>query len=233
MIYYPYMIYAIICSRKKDNRNNLKNILEYFTKAEVKYHVSYDAESIFKGYREGLEALKPEDNDIIILCHDDIEIISDRDSFKSVLENSLAPKKVAFVGVAGTTHLAKDAVWWDLNRRQQGLHRGFVFQGENNETMTPNYFGPAGTVVALDGCFIATKKYILDDIGIDQPDSFEGKWDFYDLLFTVTAYNKGYFNKAVPVVIRHNSRGELVGRDSWFKNRGAFMRMFNLPIICK
>ena len=78
------MIYAIICSRKDKQTKCLPKLLSYLAKANILYYISYDAESIFKGYEEGLKALTPEPEDIVILCHDDIEILSDRDFFNDL-----------------------------------------------------------------------------------------------------------------------------------------------------
>ena len=225
------MIYAIICSRRDKPTKSLPKLVNYLAKANILYHISYDAESMFKGYEDGLKALTPDPEDIVILCHDDIEILSDRDDFTETLTKSLSDQKVGFVGPAGTTYLATDAVWWDMGRRQQGLHSGFVFQGHDHKTMTPNYFGPCRNVVVLDGLFLASRKSTLDQVGLQKPKEFPTNWDFYDLYYTLTAYEQGFVNKAIPVLILHNSDGMM--RDTWDQNRKAFQRMFRLPIWCK
>lgn len=225
------MIYAIICSRKDKPTKGLPKLLNYIAKANILYHISYDAESIFKGYEDGLKALTPEPEDIVILCHDDIEILSDRDFFVDTLVNSLRSQKVGFVGLAGTTHFAADAVWWDLKRRQQGLHSGFVFQGEDYESMTPNYFGPCRDVVALDGVFLAARKSTLDLIGLQKPKELPNNWDFYDIYYTLKSYEHGFINKTIPILIIHNSNG--TPRDAWYENKKAIQRIFRLPIWCK
>lgn len=222
--------FAILCSRTDRPPAGLNTLLSYFREAGIKYHVSYDAPSMFKGYQMGIDALKPEPDDNVILCHDDIEIITDRNEFRNVIDSHLNVATTGFIGVAGTTNLGRDAVWWDMARRQQGLHSGFVFQGTERCTMTPNYFGPCKNVVVLDGCFIACKKRLLDVVGLDKPKQFPGDWDFYDLLYTLTAYEAGYNNKTVPIIIMHNSSG--FTRENWNLNREAFIRMFRLPVKC-
>jgi hypothetical protein len=96
--------------------------------------------------------------------------------------------------------------------------------------MTPNYFGPCRNVVVLDGLFIAAKKKTLDLIGLKKPKEFSQNWDFYDLYYTLKAYEMGFFNKTVPVLILHNSDGHT--RESWEINRRAFIKMFRLPVKC-
>lgn len=225
------MIYAIICSRTTKPSKTLPKLLSYLKEADIKYHVSYDANSMFEGYQTGLDTLNPAREDIVILCHDDIEILSDRTLFKSILEENLSKKSVGFVGPAGTTYLGSDAVWWDMNRRTTGLHSGFVFQGDNYSTMTPNYFGPFRNVVVLDGLFLAARRETIDQIGLAKPKEFPTNWDFYDLYYTLSAYEQGFTNKAVPIVILHNSNGYM--RETWEANRTAFRKMFRLPVGCK
>lgn len=225
------MIYSIICSRKDKPTKELDKLIYYFTTLNINYHIAYDSESVFKGYKEGLEKLNPNKGEFVVLCHDDIEIITDRNDFRDILKENLFDPKVGFIGPAGTTYLGSDATWWDLGRRQQGLHSGFVFQGKDTKTMTPNYFGPCRNVVALDGLFLAARREVLDEVGLDKPKEFPHNWDFYDLYYTLSAYEKGYFNKTVPIIMRHVSNGEM--RHTWDENRKAFQKMFRLPVWCK
>jgi hypothetical protein len=225
------MIYAIICSRRNKQAKELDKLIYYFTSLNIQYHIEYDSKSMFEGYKTGLEKLNPGKEEFVILCHDDIEILSDRNDFREIFKEYLFDKKVGFIGPAGTTYLGPDAVWWDGKRRQDGLHSGFVFQGNDTKTMGPNYFGPCRNVVALDGLFLAARREVLDEINLDKPKEFPHNWDFYDLYYTLTAYEKGYFNKTVPILIRHVSNGEM--RGEWYENRRAFQRMFKLPVWCK
>jgi hypothetical protein len=224
------MIYSVICSRSNKPNNTLPKLLSYFNRNNIKYWVSYDANSMFEGYKLGIEKLNPSPDDIVILCHDDIEILSEGSVFKEILTTELISGDVGFVGPAGTTHLGADAVWWDMTRRQQGLHSGFVFQGHDYKTMTPNYFGPCRNVVVLDGLFLAARKSTLDKIGLNKPKEFPTNWDFYDLYYTLTAYEMGLTNKAIPIVILHNSNGYM--RETWEANRLGFKKIFRLPVRC-
>ena len=228
------MIHTLICSRKGKEPESLDRTKRYLLLNNLlSYHIAYDAPSMFEGYKSGFDALQPvADDDIIVMCHDDIEIITDGNDYTKLLEEYLADPKVGFVGVAGTTYLDKDAVWWDMSRRQKGLHSGFVFQGVRVRDSYPNWFGPWRNVVALDGCFIATKARTMRKIGFEKPKQFPGNWDFYDLHYTITAYNEGYINKTLPIIILHNSSGELEGRDGWEANRKEFQKMHRLPIWC-
>lgn len=224
--------HSIICSRSLNKPQGFDRLIHYYSIAGINTLVKLDQSSIFNGYNDGFNNLELDsDDDIVILCHDDIEIISDRDEFKSILFQSLNTPKTGFVGPAGTTLLDKDATWWEVEKRRQGFHRGFVFQGKDRTSMTPNYFGPYGNVVCLDGCFLAAKAKTLKEVGLSKPSYLKEDFDFYDIHYTLTAYNMGYFNKVVPIVLMHNSIGEM--RASWYTNRGCFQKEHRLPIGCK
>ena len=225
------MIYSIICSRRDRPPINFNKVLTYFQRAGIKWHVEYDPPGIFEGYEKALSKLELDQNDIVILCHDDIQIFNDPLDFSALLTKELSNTSVGFVGPAGTTYLDNNAVWWDAANRSKGLHRGFVFQGSDPNTMTPNYFGPHGNVVVLDGLFLAARKFTLDLVGIKKPGAFKNGWDFYDLVYTVTAYEEGLFNKTIPIILTHYSNGEM--RSTWNENRIEFMKMFRFPIRCK
>ena len=66
---------------------------------------------------------------------------------------------------------------------------------------------------------------------MEKPEYFEGDWDFYDLHYTSKAHNLNLENHTIPIKIIHHSAGEIVGRDSWHKNREAFIRNTELPLM--
>jgi hypothetical protein len=80
---------------------------------------------------------------------------------------------------------------------------------------------------------LAAKPKVIEDVGLSRPEFFEGEWDFYDIHYTTQAHLKGYSNQVIDLNILHNSRGELVGRESWHKNREAFIANNDLPIELK
>ena len=66
-----------------------------------------------------------------------------------------------------------------------------------------------------------------------KPFYFEGDWDFYDIYYTSKAIRKGYRNYVIELDVLHNSKGDLGGRDSWHKNREAFIKKNDLPLKIK
>jgi len=208
----------------------------YACKAEVILIIG--AKSIFYAYEKAIQHIKPKNDDIVIFCHDDIEIRTPPEVFVEKLKSSFT-NRTAFVGVAGTTHLSQDAVWWNWNIHSQGKHRGRVFHVAKKGDMLFNHniyateYGPEGNVVVLDGLFLAARGEFLNSFNFTKPTYFEGEWDFYDIHYTHTAYMMGFINRAIIIDIVHHSSGELVGRDSWHQNQQAFIRTASLPVELK
>jgi len=240
-------IHAVICTRDRNNVSPTTNKLVTFLCAcNISVYILSDAKSIFLAYEGAFNKINPNPEDIIIFCHDDIEIRENPEEFVSKLKESLSPPEMGFVGPAGTTHLTKSAVWWDQTVWQQGKHRGEVHHLQAETPNLPNqlgssqqtfiditHYGPPGDVVVLDGLFLAAKRRVIDEIGLKKPKYFEGEWDFYDIHYTSQAFLQGFTNRVMNLNILHNSRGELVGRDSWHKNREAFIANNDLPLEIK
>ena len=222
-------IYAVICTRKKDLNPVTKGLVDKLSSLPAKVLLMVNQKSIFSGYKKAFDFVNPEDNDIFILCHDDIEIHS---SAEDILKNiSLANAKgFGFVGVAGTTLLGKNAVWWDHDNWGKGHHSGEVYHPDKKtKTFQKTAYGPSKKVVVLDGLFLSASAKTLKEVGLEKPDYLLGDWDFYDIHYTFTSYNKGLSNITVPIKIAHHSSGELVGREGWNENRIAFIKKHQLP----
>ena len=225
------MIYAFICTRSKNFNDTTKKLSSYLSRAGISTKFLVGQKSIFSGYNTAFKKFDIKDNDIVILCHDDIEILTDPEVFKNIIVRTCLQPETGFIGVAGTRHLSEDAVWWNHALWQQGQHRGYVYHGSDILTADPTYYGPPDQVVCMDGLFLAARGAVLRDVGLEKPEYFEGDWDFYDIHYTVSAHKKKYKNKVVPISVLHNSHGELVGRDSWHKNRQAFIERASLPLF--
>ena len=225
------MIYAFICTRSKNFNDTTKKLSSYLSRAGVSTKFLVGQKSIFSGYSNAFKKFNIQDNDIVIMCHDDIEILTDPDVFKNIIVQNCLKHDTGFIGVAGTTHLSEDAVWWNHQLWQQGKHSGHVFHGDDILTADSTYYGKPGQVICMDGLFLAARGKVLREIGLEKPEYFEGAWDFYDIHYTVSAHKKKYKNYVAPIQILHNSKGELAGRDSWHKNREAFINKNQLPIF--
>mgnify|MGYP003675942293 CR=1 FL=1 len=228
-------IYSLTCTRDEAPNETTASLLKYFKRCNIESKLLINKKSIFSAYSKGVECLDANADDIVIFCHDDIEILSDPTIFTTLLKEKLTKDDTGFVGVAGTRVFTESAVWWDLKLWQQGAHSGFAFHGDDIYTMDSSFYGKFGPVVVMDGIFLAATIKTLRKIQLTQPKSFEGGWDFYDIFYTFQTYLKKLKNYTIPIQIRHESRGELAGRDSWHKNRTAFINLFNkkLPAQAK
>ena len=225
------MIYAFICTRTKNFSETTKRLSSYLSRCNISTKFLVGQKSIFSGYANAFKKFNIQDNDIVIMCHDDIEILTDTEVFKNIIVQTCLQSETGFIGVAGTRELSLDAVWWNHGLWQQGKHRGHVYHGKDILTADSTFYGKPDQVVCMDGLFLAARGKVIREVGLEKPDHFEGDWDFYDIHYTVTAHKKGYKNKVVPISVLHNSHGELAGRESWHKNRLAFIDNNNLPII--
>jgi hypothetical protein len=224
------MIYAIIPSRGGTASKTLSSLRDYIGSGQTM--VIYDAASIYDAVNRGIAQFNIDsgglkDEDIIVICHDDIEILSTYETFSGWLQVCLKPG-VGYIGVAGACRLNQDGVWW--NSRMNGAARGFVFQGISHQRMTPNHFGPAGQTVVMDGCFLAVSYKTLKTLGFEQPHYISTGWDFYDIHTTFTAHLKGYNNYVVPILIRHESIGQM--RDGWYQAKEQFVKYHARDLPC-
>ena len=216
----------------RDDKGSLNPLRSFFEDAGYEVHFLIGESSIFSAYQNTIDKLKVKAKDTVIMCHDDIEILTKPSAFNSILDKALNSPNVGFVGVAGTKILKPSAIWWD----GVGTHdhfAGTVFHGKNIEDMFITPYGNPGPVVVADGLFLAAKGSTLNSIQLKKPKSFPGDWDFYDIFYTYQAHRKGLVNMVAPIQILHESVGELAGRDSWHDNKKAFLATFSqeLPAV--
>jgi hypothetical protein len=229
-------IYSIICTRSKELNPVTKALVDKLSTLPAKVMLMVNQESIFSGYKKAFEKVNPKDNDIFILCHDDIELPQAPHAITQAISIVTAPN-FGFAGVAGTKLLGEEAVWWDQKKWKDGHHSGEVWHPDatsitsscSSKDFHQTYYGPLSKVVVLDGLFLAASARTLRQVGLEKPSYLIGDWDFYDIHYTFSAFKKGLSNVTVPIKIAHHSRGELVGRDGWNENRQAFIRKHALP----
>ena len=223
-------IYAFIPTRSSTLKPIAQTLVSYLSSLGITVKLLINEKSIFEAYEKAFKELNADDDDIIIFCHDDIEIIMDPMDFVKQLTKYVHHKNTGFVGVAGAAKLSKQCVWWQPENKL----RGFSFHGESREEMYPTYFGNLrARVLVLDGLFLAARAKVLKTIDMSKPKQFKGEWDFYDLEYTLRSYEAGFDNWVAPLILRHESPGELVGRDSWHQNRQVFANIHMFPMEIK
>ncbi len=211
-----------------------KTLVSYFDEAGWETYVMDGCSSIFEAYEKGMVESKVKPSDYVIMCHDDINILTNSIDFNSIIEGFLQKNKIGFLGVAGTRMLRETCVWWEgLNNPQSDHLAGCVYHGSTVMDMQSTYYGPIGRVVATDGVFLACLGSTLLGMRLGKPKEFEGDWDFYDLYYTLQAHFKGLENYVIPIQILHKSRGNIQGKESWHKNREALSKKLGdkLPVF--
>lgn len=228
---------ALIPSREEMPNPDLSAFL---TKAGWKPIFLSGYSNIFEAFSEGLKLADVGPKDYVIMCHDDIDILSKESFFNQTLETLLQKSDTGFIGVAGTRMLTKSAVWWEsMNGNASAMSHlnplsGFVTHGTLDKNHT-TWYGPHGQVAVLDGVFLCAKGSVANQIKISTPKNFKGGWDFYDLFYTAQAHLKGFKNYTVPIHLIHKSLGEFKSKEGWHLNREAFQETFNkhFPLIVK
>ena len=214
--------YAFIPTRDESSKNS--QLEDYLQRAGFEVTYLMGEKSIFAAYHKACKPVMADDT--VIMCHDDIRILTEPDAFNTFLTMALDEETTGFVGVAGSKILKQSGVWWD-GLGKENHFAGMVMHGERLEDMKITPYGAPGGVVVLDGLFLAAKGKTLHSIQLAQPKSFKGNWDFYDIFYTFQAFLKGKTNVVAPIQILHASFGELAGRDSWHANRQEFISMFS------
>lgn len=211
-----------------------KTILDFFDQAGWKVVPLTNFESIFEAFDTGVRQEDIKADDLVIFCHDDIEILTNPKDFNLFIEKNLEDPKSGFVGVAGTRLLLKTAVWWEGETPTTHMNSlaGSCYHGDKKKEIYQTYFGPLGDVSVMDGLFLAAKGRTINTIQLRKPKLFTGNWDFYDIFYTAQAHLKGLRNRVIAIDLIHYSRGEIKGKTSWYENREAFQEMYknDLPM---
>ena len=165
--------------------------------------------SIFAAYSAGVGSLQPEQDDIVMLVHDDVAFDGSPAALRQSLQRHLAYPGVGFVGAAGTRRLQPELVWWrgqsDMTTLAGMCHHGLR---PSDPASFRSFFGPFGRVVVLDGVLLAATGRTLRSVRLDAPAGLGDVWHFYDVSYTLQAHVAGLVNLALPLGLRHASRGQ-------------------------
>ena len=100
-------IYALICNRSHKPGKTLKKIVNFYKYCGIHTILLEDKNSIFEAYNEGynyVRGLSDDKNFILIMCHDDIEILSNREHFLHNLSVVAKPD----IGIVGSKLIFPD-----------------------------------------------------------------------------------------------------------------------------
>ena len=213
-----------------------QNLVNYLKHSGWEVFVMDGCSSIFEAFEAGVRKANVKSDDYVIMCHDDINILTNPIDFNSIIEGFLQKNKIGFLGVAGTKVLRESCIWWEgMEIPGQNHLAGFVYHGKTIMAMHSTFYGQTGRVVAMDGVFLACLGSTVLSIKLPQPKEFVGNWDFYDIYYTLQAHFKGLQNHVVPINIFHQSLGDTHGKSSWHRNREALVNKLGdkLPVFIK
>lgn len=173
-------------------------------------------------------AIKEHNNEtaIMVFCHNDIAIKTQ--TWGKLLLNKFNNSKFSIIGVAGTTYLAENGVWWHDRSKMCGV----VEHTDGLKTWVSEYAAPRNgftkPVVLVDGLFIAVD---CNNIEHQWDEEFRG-FHLYDLSFCVPNYLDGCeIGVTTDIRILHQSVG--MTNQQWDENRKQFVEKYKeeLPIV--
>lgn len=183
-------------------------------------------ESLTVAYNRGLKQAK---NNIVVFCHDDLTIETNRWGEKLIKQFTKYPE-FGVIGVAGSKSLPKSAMWWETKKKMYGR----VSHTHEGKTWLSSYSPDMGQdieeVVVVDGVFFAVDK---TKIKIDFNEKVEG-FHFYDINFCFDNYLAGV-KIGVITLIRINHKSIGITNEAWEFSRLAFSEKFkeHLPVNIK
>jgi GT2 family glycosyltransferase len=173
-------------------------------------------------YNKGLNDAK---NEIVVFLHDDLEILTQ--NWGKKLINHFNNSFFGILGVAGTTELGKDGVWWSKKNKMCGN----VFHLHENKKHLSKYSNSFGDKIIetaiIDGLFIAVNKNKLKSSFNEEFDGFH----FYDLSFCIDNFNELVKIGVISNIdILHKSIGNV--NEDFFNAKSKFLMHYDniLPI---
>ena len=172
------------------------------------------------------EILKESTNDIVVLCHDDLEFDTNKWGDKLLKQFEKNPD-YGILGLAGTKYLSIDAKWWSVPQTMYGIvnhkHDGKKWTSSYSKDID-NKIEPT---ILIDGLFIALNKKLIKH---NFDETIEG-FHFYDLGFCVPNFlDNVKIGVTFKLRVTHLSIGQT--NEKWEKNRIQFSKKYShvLPI---
>jgi hypothetical protein len=169
--------------------------------------------------------LNESSNDIVVLCHDDLEFDTNNWGKRLLLhfENST----FGILGVAGTTEIPKSGMWWEDRNKMIGTvnHKSGGKKWESKYSKSWNK--SISECCFIDGLFMSINKKKIKSFFDESISGFH----FYDANFCLDN-----FLKNVKIGIMHNIRLTHLSigqtNNQWEENRKIFIKKYNdkLPV---
>jgi hypothetical protein len=175
------------------------------------------------------EIISESQNDIVVLCHDDIYFDTKNwgEKLKKIFDRN---PEYSIVGVAGSTFLPKSGMWWEDRSKMIGIvnheHEGKKWESKYSDSLQNN----VKEVVIVDGLFISFDKNKIESLFDELVPGFH----FYDVNFCFNNFtNNCKIGVITNIRITHKSIG--MTNEQWEKNRLLFSEKNNdlLPVKIK
>ena len=191
-------------------------------KVQVIEKVNNGEKSLSQVYNE---IINESENDIVVLCHDDIYF--DTNNWGKKLIKNYDKNNFDIIGVAGTTSIPESGRWWEDMTKMSGIvnheHEGRKWESKYSNSV----LDILQEVCLIDGVFISFNK---NNIKHRFNESVEG-FHFYDVYFSVENHLSGCkIGVTHDFRLTHKSIG--MTNEKWEENRLKFVENFkdNLPI---
>ena len=191
-------------------------------KVQVIEKVNNGEKSLSQVYNE---IINESENDIVVLCHDDIYF--DTNNWGKKLIKNYDKNNFDIIGVAGTTSIPESGRWWEDMTKMSGIvnheHEGRKWESKYSSSL----LNSLQEVCLIDGVFISFNK---NNIKHRFNESVEG-FHFYDVYFSVENHLSGCkIGVTHDFRLTHKSIG--MTNEKWEENRLKFVENFkdNLPI---
>ena len=98
-------IYAIICTRDRNEVSDTTDkLLSFLCSAGIKVYLLSAAKSIFSAYHGAFSKINPDKEDILLFCHDDIEIRENPNNFVEKLKNHYLNQRLGLLEPQEPSH---------------------------------------------------------------------------------------------------------------------------------
>lgn len=195
-----------------------------FPKAQIIEKVNNGEKNLSTVYNE---IISESNNNIIILCHDDIYF--DTSNWGQKLVKTFERNSdYSILGVAGTTHMPKSGMWWEDRTKMYGIvnheHEGKKWESKYSDSLN----NLVKEVVVVDGVFMSIDKTKIKEPFDESVDGFH----MYDVNFCFKNFLSGSKVGVITNIrLTHKSIG--MTNDSWEKNRTLFSEKYSSDLPAK
>src|SRR3989344_6928354 len=208
-------ITLITCYRNKEFleelRENIKKTIGIRDYELISIDNSDNKHSLASAYNIGIAKAKYQ---VLCFVHEDIKFLTDR--WGLILLEKFNDKEIRAIGVAGSTYLTEDPIWFS---KQRPFVKGQVVHKNSNNEKLDRYddLRQDKEVIVLDGLFIAAKKGIAEEFKFD-PETFDG-FHFYDIDFTLRIAQKYKLIVTYDILLQHLSGGKYDEKFNFYKEK--------------